>query len=464
MSDRVNVLFPIEGIDRELDFRLVLAGMCANPGNRVVIAQHDLLHEHVGRIQGGVYVGKNVFRTLFPTDLGRYRTLRNRGVSLVHLDEEGLVASGEDQDVWRRAFARRLDASCLASGDRVCAWGRWQRDYYRSTAPDVGSAIVATGHPRFELCKPLYRSYFARDHNDLRRRFGRFVLVNTSFGSANSAYGIKHIFSASHGYESRHAIRDHYVRKWLHELRLVGHFIGLIYRLSLELPDEHLVVRPHPVEDLTLYQAIFRDSPNVTVAREGSVTPWLLACDAMVHERCTTGIEAALAGTPIINYEPTAEETTAMYVPGLLGVKARTEDEVISALQTALAAGRREFVLDDVTRLGRDLLANFEHDALVGVSAVIDEAETQQRSATQALDEKGLTRLVARSRIIDTAKRPIRPMFKEKTRTHAANRQVFYGFKAEEIASKLAAVEQLTRKRLKYRQHGDAAIVIETAD
>ena len=464
MTDRVSLLFPIEGIDRELDFRLVLAGVCAGPGNRVLLAQHDLLHAHVESMRGGVYLGKNVFATLFPTDLGRYNALRRRGLSFVHLDEEGLVARGGDPARWPEAFARRLDPSCLRPGDRVCAWGGWQRDFYRAKAPAISERIIATGHPRFELCKPRYRGYLDEEVSDLRRRFGTFVLVNTSFGTGNSAFGVEHVFSPSLGYRPERSVRDQHVRRWGHERRLVGHYVALVHRLSLEMPHQNFVVRPHPTEDRHLYEVIFRESRNVQVVREGPVTPWLLACDAMIHERCTTGVEAALAGTPIINYEPIADDRGTMYVPGLFGAKARTEDEAISAVAEALDRGRQELEPDDVGTFGRDLLANFDQDALTSVAKVVADAEVEQHNQANVFCESGLARLVKRQKVIDAVKRPIRPAFPEKARAYAANRGVFYGFAPETIDRKLAAVQRLTGKRLRHRMHSDVALVIESPD
>jgi surface carbohydrate biosynthesis protein len=463
VSSKVNVLFPVEAIDRELDFRLRLAGECAGPGNRIVIAQHDVLHEFVPHLKGGVYVGKNVFASLFPTDLGRYHMLRERGVVLVHLDEEGLVEDGSDQTVWREGLARRLDSSCLQPGDHVCAWGTFQRDFYRSRAPSIADDIVATGHPRFDLCKPAHRDLVAEQVRELRRRHGRFVLVNTSFGLGNSCFGVDEPFSVRVGYSPEPAVRDHFFRNWLHESHLVSYFAGLIYRLSLQLPHETFVIRPHPVEDRRIWDVAFRDSPNVHVVREGSIAQWLLACDVALHERCTTGIEAALAGAPIVTYMPLADERRAMYLPSLFGVKAETEDDAVAAVQEALSVARQELEPDDVPALGRSLLANLEHDAFAAVAAVIAEAEAAQSTRLGEFDERALGRIVRRRQVVSAAKRPVRPLFPGKAREYADATRLFYGFSAAAVRKKLEPVERATGKRLRFKVYGDTAIVIESA-
>ena len=147
-----NVLFPIETINRELDFRLFLAVKFASPSRRIFIGQHDVLDSIVPLMQGGVYLGKNAFKTLFPTDQTHYRRLKERGFSLVHLDEEGGIYSGHHEN-WRRVLDLRLDPTVLSGDDFLCTWGDFQRDHYVSKAPALESHTRSTGHPRFDLYK-----------------------------------------------------------------------------------------------------------------------------------------------------------------------------------------------------------------------------------------------------------------------------------------------------------------------
>ena len=56
-----NILLPIETINREIDFKLVLAGLLANSGNKIFIGQHNFLNILLNKFENGIYVGKNVF-------------------------------------------------------------------------------------------------------------------------------------------------------------------------------------------------------------------------------------------------------------------------------------------------------------------------------------------------------------------------------------------------------------------
>jgi surface carbohydrate biosynthesis protein len=464
MRNRTNLLFPVEIINRELDFRLYLAGVCAEPTNRIFVGQHDVLYEHMLDMRGGVYAGKNIFQTLFPTNLERYANLKERDFAFVHLDEEGLVDAGEDESVWQAGLRLRLDPNCLDAEDWVCTWGDYQRDFYRSTAPSRADRIQTTGHPRFELCKRPGHSYFADEVADLRRRYGRFILVNTSFGYANHAGGPSEHFSPATGYRPDDlAIRDRYFREWLHETHLVSHFTALIHRLSIDLPDANVVVRPHPSEDRSLYEAVFRDIANVHVVREWPVIPWLLACAVMIHGRSSTGIEAALAETPIINYVPIDDNRHHMYLPSLFGVKCTTESEVLEAVRQALATETPQSPQAEVTPLGHALMANFSQDAVESFAAVLADAE-RGRESRATPDETTLRRAAARRKAVDRGKRVVRPLFREKQRAYELHHRLFPGFDRRAVDHKVATVERMTRKRLRHRLFGDSLLVIERID
>ena len=78
----------------------------------------------------------------------------------------------------------------------------------------------------------------------------------------------------------------------------------MIPALSKALPDHAIVVRPHPIERLSSWEEIARGCKRVHVINEGNVVPWLMAADALVHNTCTTSIEASVLGTPSVSYEP----------------------------------------------------------------------------------------------------------------------------------------------------------------
>jgi surface carbohydrate biosynthesis protein len=83
---------------------------------------------------------------------------------------------------------------------------------------------------------------------------------------------------------------------------------GLIPNLEKAFPDHTIVVRPHRTEDPRIYHEIASKCTRVRVTNEGNVIPWLRAAGALVHNSCTTGVEAYMMGVPAVTYMETRNE------------------------------------------------------------------------------------------------------------------------------------------------------------
>jgi hypothetical protein len=99
------------------------------------------------------------------------------------------------------------------------------------------------------------------------------------------------------------------------------HFRGMIPTLAELHPRHQVVIRPHPGEQHGPWQDVAKDHPNVHVANEGSVIPWLLACRVLVHNGCTTAVEAAVLDTPAIAYRPVRSADYDLHLPNDLSLQ-----------------------------------------------------------------------------------------------------------------------------------------------
>jgi hypothetical protein len=64
----------------------------------------------------------------------------------------------------------------------------------------------------------------------------------------------------------------------------------------------------HPSEHHQVYREIASRCERVRVINEGNVIPWLKAAKALVHNGCTTAIEAYLMSVPAVSYQATVNE------------------------------------------------------------------------------------------------------------------------------------------------------------
>jgi hypothetical protein len=86
------------------------------------------------------------------------------------------------------------------------------------------------------------------------------------------------------------------------------HFQEMIPALAKAFPDATIVVRPHQVENPEIYQRIAAGLDRVHVTNEGNVVLWLMSCMALIHNGCTTSVEAFAMKVPTISYRATIDE------------------------------------------------------------------------------------------------------------------------------------------------------------
>jgi surface carbohydrate biosynthesis protein len=420
-------------------------------------------------MQGGIYLGKGVFRTASqdPRNLVRRRALSRNGITIVFLHEEGAVFPGSDDRQWEARLASDFDPHNLSERDYVCTWGRFQEKFYRSFGAPCTHHIRTTGHPRFDLYKPTYRSYFEESVHKLRDEFGDFILVNSNAAAAQPALGFDDLFSSRNDYLVEDpSARTRGVSLWAHDTRRLSHVMELCTRLSVEFPDRRIVIRPHPAEDTRLYDAMFGEVNNVVVAPDrGPVNPWLLACTALIHTGCTTGIEAHMAGTRVINYRPNGATPHEAFLAGRFGVACGTEGEVVARLRAGFDTENASAPDGDPGPRARELLANLEADSFAKVVQVVHEAETMQAELARKTTSRA--RLVVGEGVqslTGTVKGVVRPAFSGRQAKYMAYRRFFGGgFDRSEVVAKLAKAQNLVGEPVRATFMSDSLFVVESA-
>jgi surface carbohydrate biosynthesis protein len=464
---KVNVLFPVETINRELDARLLVAGHYASPSNRIFIGQHDALFRMVVKtgMRGGLYVGKNLFRALpIMRDYRRYQAIKQHDFALVHIHEEGGIFEG-DEDRWRQTLLEdSFDPRCLEPEDYVCTWGDFQRDFYRSLDPKCAEHIITTGHPRFDILKRPYRRYFEPDAAQIIERFGEFILINTNFSLANNGLGLAYSFSKGAGFDPESLDRRVATfGRFAYEMALTGDFVKLANRLSLTFPHLNIVLRPHPAEDWQYYRTVFKDLHNVHVVHEGPVTPWLLACKMVIHNNCTTGMEAHLLDTHVISYKPVMDPKRNMLFASLFGAECFTEDEVVRRAGRILGTADQPILAARLDAKAHSLMANFERDSMAGFLCVLREVEARQSRVTQDWSPVAIKRSEASRAIFERAKSLVRPLFPAKQRQYQTLRSHFPPLDYQVVERKVKRIESMLAKRFDLTFYSSDVFSIEIA-
>jgi surface carbohydrate biosynthesis protein len=291
-SGKTTLLMPVENQVRELDSKVLLACVAARHGFSSVIGFRREIHFHISSFPRGIYLSKSMTSA---SDLV-FRIMRNLGHEIVAWDEEALVHLPPET-----YYSRRLSPVAMALVSHMLAWGPDNAELWRRYAQlPKGAEIAVTGNPRNDLLRPEIRPYYGEKVEELRKKYGRFILINTNFNHVNAFYPGLNLMvpadkpgeqpkygRAAKGMSPEYAqgLRDH-------KQGIFDKFQKLIPALEKEFPEYNIVVRPHPTENQETYRNIATRCSRVWVTNEGNVVPWLMATMAVIHNGCTTGVPA----------------------------------------------------------------------------------------------------------------------------------------------------------------------------
>jgi surface carbohydrate biosynthesis protein len=262
-------------------------------------------------------------------------------------DEGGMfqAASWTEQVIEKH----QLESLRTREVSRLCAWGRKQKTVMADYAPEMADCIRVTGSARFDICSPQFSWITHSAVEEIGQRFGSYILVCTRFGSVAHANGIHDLFrqklNLRNGPKNLDAMRtaDIWFTKWGQDVHDFANFVALIKELATAYPSRNFILRPHPSEGLVFYQTAFSPFKNVRVVREGSVINWIRGADLVVHCNCTTGIEAMLAGRPVLNFLPAQRDRSKLdvVVAREAGVSTNSIPQALQAADALLRGERR---------------------------------------------------------------------------------------------------------------------------
>jgi surface carbohydrate biosynthesis protein len=327
-SQRPSLIIPVESQVRELDAKLLLAAVAAERGYSVTFGSRAYVHHAMAAAPRGVYLAKSMRRA---SDR-MFSIISDLGHEIVAWDEEGLVRFPDSF-----YYQRRLSAKALEHVKTLLAWGEDDARAFAAFPGYPGCPIHVTGNPRVDLMRPEIRAFFDREVAAIRARFGRFVLINTNFSGLNHFHDSLSELRRNLEPRSGGAPDDFMAGRAAFRNRVLEHFKRLIPELSRSLPGVRIVVRPHPSESHDLWHEIAADLDDVEIVNEGNVHPWLMACEALIHNGCTTAVEALVLGTPAIAYQPIRSDVYDMALPNSLSHQAANIMDIEKTLRSILA-------------------------------------------------------------------------------------------------------------------------------
>ena len=339
MKNRVLLLIPVENQVRELDPKLLLACIAAQRGFSSVIGSRREMEFNIDLFAKSIYLSKSMtIRSLL-----FFKVAQRFDVEIITWDEEALVHLPPET-----YFSRRLDPRAIKYVSHLFAWGEDNAQLWRqySHLPNE-TPIHVTGNPRSDMLRPELRPFYQKEIEEFQARYGDFILINTNFNHVNAFGPDMNLFKptrnsgqkAKFGRAARGMSREYAEGLRDHKQAVFEDFQRIIPRLEEAFPENAIVVRPHPTENHEVYQKIADRCQRVHVTNEGNVVPWLMATKAVIHNGCTTGVEAYVTGTPAISYRASINETydNGFYrLPNLISHQCFTFEELQDILQKVL--------------------------------------------------------------------------------------------------------------------------------
>jgi len=328
------LIVPVESQVRELDAKLLLACAAAERGFTVILGSRTYVNFAMPFLERGVFLAKSL-RSIsklmlnFIVDLGH---------QVVAWDEESLVRfSSPEYYPWR------YSEETFRALRHLFAWGPDDAAFFKGYSGYPGTPIHVTGNPRIDLLRREMREFFSEDAARLRSQYGDFILINTNFSFVNNFVPALNLMQPAGAGERSEVSRAGRGLSWefaqgmaAHQGIICEYFRMLMPRLAQWFPNRQIILRPHPSENHEFWKSLLSTYGNVHVLHEGNVVPWLMACRVLIHNGCTTAVEAAMLNCPAITFQPVMSASYDYRLPNSLSHVATTVDEVLAIADDVL--------------------------------------------------------------------------------------------------------------------------------
>jgi len=324
------LLLPVETLNREFDGKLLLALFAAERGLKPIIGGRTAIHDRLPALPRSIYLSKGVRSGSRPI----FNLLERFGHCIAAIDEEALVRFSDE------LFLMKLDPATFTSARILFAWGEdnaaiWKRSQWYSGAP-----VLPAGNPRTDMMRTELKPFHAPEVDAIRGRFGDFVLFNSNFSVVNHFIPEKTRFKVADWVppEDSDKFRSGMLR---HKRALFERFLAAMPELARAIAPRRLVIRPHPSENAEPWRQAVAGLDNAVVLHEGAVVPWLIAARVLVHNGCTSAVEAAAVGTPALAYRPIISDQFDIWLPNALSADCRDSEALVAGARAALAGETR---------------------------------------------------------------------------------------------------------------------------
>ncbi len=329
ISKRRWLLLPIEVKKREFDAKVMLSCIAAEKGFGVLLGRNNF--NLIGEYPRGVYLDK----CISPYKLDALsKQVNGKKNKLAILDEEGLVYPSETLYLDNRTSRETVDLASM-----IFTWGNAQRDAIngRYNIPDK---LIASGSSRADLWQKTWHGVYTDEILKIKEQLGSYILIPANFSAAH------HVDPINFSQKKRGIVENSGSRKklnvkedrFLYRQKIFNKFLDLIPIVADHFPDYTILLRPHPNDNMKVWNKIKQNWPqNVKVIHQGGISPWILASDLLIHNSCTSGVEAYAMEKPAIAYTPYIDNRFDQNIPNPLSQQSSSVEGVLELIDKNLS-------------------------------------------------------------------------------------------------------------------------------
>jgi surface carbohydrate biosynthesis protein len=321
-QEKLAFYFDVEIKKRELLSRLTIAALLAEKGYHVFIGERATLSS-IGRIIPRATIVRKSAKSNSVTILS---DLIKSGYKIVNIEEEGVLVGSLNEYI-----GVNMPPDAVKLPDRHLLWGDKQADHLKNLYPRLKDKFLKVGNPRLHLWKNRYYGFYDLLADDIKKEFGEFVLISSNFPYYTNSKHVKEMLAIT-GFLEKSENTKIYEENFKIVEFLFKEFLKAAKEISLK--GIKVIFRPHPSESISKIQEYFSGYDNIIVRSDHDVAPWILASKAVIHNCCTSGLEAAVMKKNTIAYTPNSVSQYKLNNVDKIAKVALNVDELLEGIFT----------------------------------------------------------------------------------------------------------------------------------
>lgn len=327
------IYLPIETKSREYKGKLLLACFLAENDFRVIIGDRSELYDKLIWFPKGIFLEKEINHST----KSKFSYNKKLGNEMVVSREEGLIFS-------KKREKRLFDKDNFKMTEKYFAWGKNEYEFINKIIENGSEKIKLTGNVRFDLLRPELRHIF--DDDLILSKYSPYILINTSFAlythfTGGESYLDSYIDSYIDNLEwkqqkTKENLINYVKERFNYNKNMYEKFIKMIKYLAEKHEDCNIIVRPHPSASKNKYKEELKNYENIYVIKKGNANKWIKNSSFVIHNNCTTGVEAFLMNKPVISYRPITSSKFDSYLPNALSKQINDKEELSKKIRLIL--------------------------------------------------------------------------------------------------------------------------------